>query len=85
MAAMCVGADAPLSSTIVEAGPPPVPAEGQVCVHVAKLVVTANTLTYAVAGKNPMLKYFQNFPVPDDIIRARSRSTARGQLHGVQH
>jgi hypothetical protein len=67
MAAMCVGADAPLSSTIVEAGPPPVPAEGQVCVHVAKLVVTANTLTYAVAGKNPMLKYFQNFPVPDDV------------------
>eukprot|EP01043_Picozoa_sp_COSAG02_P053092 COSAG02_NODE_5816_length_4017_cov_4.466820_2_plen_389_part_00 len=65
MFALCVGADAPLRSTIVEAGPAPEPANGQICVHVAKLVVTANTLTYAVAGKHPVLKYFQNFPVPE--------------------
>ena len=47
---MAVGADAPLTTTIVPAGDATEPADGQVCVHVAKLVVTANTLTYAVAG-----------------------------------
>jgi hypothetical protein len=50
MSAMAVGADAPLTTTIVPAGDATEPADGQVCVHVAKLVVTANTLTYAVAG-----------------------------------
>ena len=47
---MAVGADAPMETTLVPAGPVPEPSDGQVCVHVAKLVVTANTLTYAVAG-----------------------------------
>eukprot|EP01052_Picozoa_sp_SAG31_P048912 SAG31_NODE_10459_length_1136_cov_1.259402_1_plen_168_part_10 len=64
MSAMAVGVDAPLETTIVPAGDTPEPAAGQVCVHVAKLVVTANTLTYSVAGKHPMLKYYQNFPTP---------------------
>mmetsp|Transcript_178788 Transcript_178788/g.573026 ORF Transcript_178788/g.573026 Transcript_178788/m.573026 type:complete len:387 (+) Transcript_178788:108-1268(+) len=40
--------------------------DGQVLVHVSKLVVTANTLTYALAGKMPVLKYFQHFPIPKD-------------------
>ena len=40
----------------------PVPEEGQVLVQVVKLVVTANTVTYAQAGKMPPLKYFDNFP-----------------------
>lgn len=64
MSSMAVGADAPMETTLVPAGPVPEPSDGQVCVHVAKLVVTANTLTYAVAGKNPMLKCYQNFTVP---------------------
>jgi len=44
--------------------------DGQVLVHIAKLVVTANTLTYGIAGKHPVLKYFANFPVSADVPEA---------------
>eukprot|EP01047_Picozoa_sp_COSAG01_P053846 COSAG01_NODE_5815_length_4017_cov_3.964267_5_plen_312_part_00 len=55
-----------MTTAIVQAcsAAPAETAEGQICVHVCKLVVTANTLTYALAGKHPVLKYFQNFPTP---------------------
>lgn len=38
--------------------------DGQVLMHVAKLALTANTQTYALAGKHPLLKYFNHFPAP---------------------
>ena len=63
-ACMCVDKDAPMTTAIVEADPAPQLEDGQICVHVCKLVVTANTLTYALAGKHPVLKYFQNFVTP---------------------
>jgi len=38
--------------------------DSQVLVQVVRFVFTANTLTYAVAGKMPVLNYFGNFPAP---------------------
>mmetsp|Transcript_133805 Transcript_133805/g.416170 ORF Transcript_133805/g.416170 Transcript_133805/m.416170 type:complete len:391 (-) Transcript_133805:52-1224(-) len=65
---LLVEADAPTKTCIHPYGGPGADAlrEGQVLVHVAKLVVTSNTLTYAIAGKAPGLKYFQHFPIPAD-------------------
>eukprot|EP00747_Dinoflagellata_sp_TGD_P181138 gnl/TRDRNA2_/TRDRNA2_34703_c0_seq1.p1 gnl/TRDRNA2_/TRDRNA2_34703_c0~~gnl/TRDRNA2_/TRDRNA2_34703_c0_seq1.p1 ORF type:complete len:403 (-),score=73.69 gnl/TRDRNA2_/TRDRNA2_34703_c0_seq1:50-1111(-) len=44
--------------------------EGQVLVRVEKFVLTANTITYALAGRMPPLSTFLNFPVPEDIPNA---------------
>lgn len=64
---LLVGADAPTTTTIHPCASAELAvSEGQVLVHVAKLVVTANTLTYALAGKMPVLKYFDHFPIPAD-------------------
>jgi len=63
---LLVEADAPTNTYIHPYTAPQEGAlqDGQVLVHVAKLVVTSNTLTYAVAGKAPGLQYFQHFPAP---------------------
>ena len=65
---LLVGADAPTATTVLPCADGASDAaeliDGQVLVHVAKLLVTANTLTYAIAGKAPVLKYFDNFPPP---------------------
>jgi len=39
--------------------------EGQILVHVVKIVLTANTMTYALAGDHPALKYFGHYEVPE--------------------
>mmetsp|Transcript_13102 Transcript_13102/g.37380 ORF Transcript_13102/g.37380 Transcript_13102/m.37380 type:complete len:394 (-) Transcript_13102:218-1399(-) len=64
---LLVEADAPTKTSIYPYSRPSSDQlqEGQVLVHIAKLVVTANTLTYALAGRAPGLKYFQHFPVPE--------------------
>eukprot|EP00756_Hemistasia_phaeocysticola_P060164 Hpha_TRINITY_DN3791_c0_g1::TRINITY_DN3791_c0_g1_i1::g.23876::m.23876 len=66
---LLVGRAAPTTATVHPCNitPEQTPLEdGQVLVHVAKLVVTANTVTYAMAGDMPVLKYFQHFAVPPD-------------------
>ena len=55
--------------------------EGQVRVHISKLVVTANTVTYALAGKNKVLRYFDHFAVPEGAPSGVAMSPCWG--HGV--
>jgi hypothetical protein len=66
MSHLLVGSDAPTITTIHPTSGEVEPGDGQVLVHISKLLVTANTLTYAVAGKAPVLKYFDHFPIPKD-------------------
>ena len=63
---MLCQADAPTQTVVSNRVFMPLPDDGQVLVHVSKLVVTANTVTYALAGKMPPLKYFDHFPLPED-------------------
>jgi hypothetical protein len=63
---LLVGSDAPTITTIHPCAGAVEPGDGQILVHVSKLLVTANTLTYAIAGKAPVLKYFDHFPIPKD-------------------
>jgi len=45
-------------------------AHGQILVRVQKLILTSNTVTYAVAGRLPALNYFGHFPYPDKRLAA---------------
>jgi len=81
LAHLLVGADAPTQTVIHPCISQNVQLpidQGQVLVHVAKLVVTANTLTYALAGKMPVLKYFQHFPIPDDAPQSLAMTPCWG-------
>lgn len=40
--------------------------DGEVLIRVVSFVFTANTITYAIAGKSP-LQYFKHFPVPVSV------------------
>ena len=54
----------PTSAFIVPHEEPHV-VEGQILVHVSKIIVTANTVTYSIAGRAPVLNYFDTFPLED--------------------
>jgi hypothetical protein len=55
----------PRNAQILPAAPRPNIQSGEVLLSVSKFVLTANTVTYAMAGEHPMLKYFDHFVSPD--------------------
>ena len=41
---------------------------GQILIKVSKFVLTANTVTYAMAGLHPELQYFAHYPYPNPTL-----------------
>lgn len=44
-------------------------ADGEVIVAVDILALTANTISYGIAGKSRLIPYFDSFPAPDPYVR----------------
>ena len=61
-----VGVNDPLSGALLPHDSPPSDvAEGCVVVHIVKLVLTSNTVTYCLMGKLPGFATFDHFPIAD--------------------
>jgi hypothetical protein len=61
-----VGVNDPLSGALLPHDAPPSDvAEGCVVVHIVKLVLTSNTVTYCLMGKLPGFATFDHFPIAD--------------------
>jgi NADPH:quinone reductase-like Zn-dependent oxidoreductase len=52
-----------LSDTRIEQGPPPAPDDGEVVLRIESFAITANNVTYGVAGDS--IGYWKFFPAPD--------------------
>ena len=55
----------PRNAHILPYPQPPALKPGQILIKVSKFVLTANTVTYAMAGQHPELQYFAHYPFPD--------------------
>ena len=44
-------------------------ADGEVIIEIDRLALTANTISYGIAGKSGLIRYFESFPAPQGYAR----------------